>query len=78
MKRKKPASKHVQLLGSGSILREVEAAAKMLKEEYGITSNVWSMTSANELYREAKDVARANMLHPTAEKKKAISRSALK
>lgn len=41
----------------------------MLKEEYGITSNVWSMTSANELYREAKDVARTNMLHPTAEKK---------
>ncbi|MDE5035649.1 transketolase-like TK C-terminal-containing protein, partial [Francisella tularensis] len=54
---------------SGSILREVEAAAKMLKVEYGITSNVWSMTSANELYREAKDVDRANMLHPTAEKK---------
>ncbi|OEZ33169.1 pyruvate dehydrogenase (acetyl-transferring), homodimeric type [Francisella endosymbiont of Amblyomma maculatum] len=66
---KKLAAKHVQLLGSGSILREVEAAAKMLKEEYGITSNVWSMTSANELYREAKDVARTNMLHPTAEKK---------
>ncbi|MDE5010954.1 transketolase-like TK C-terminal-containing protein, partial [Francisella tularensis] len=62
-------SKHVQLLGSGSILRDVEAAAKMLKEEYGITSIVWSMTSANELYREAKDVARANMLLPTAEKK---------
>ncbi|MDE4990449.1 hypothetical protein NAH39_10400, partial [Francisella tularensis subsp. holarctica] len=38
-------------------------------EEYGITSNVCSMTSANELYREAKDVARANMLHPTEEKK---------
>jgi pyruvate dehydrogenase E1 component len=65
----KPADKHVQLMGSGTILREVEAASKMLKEEYGITSNVWSMTSANELYREAKDVARTNMLHPTDKKK---------
>ncbi|AIT09947.1 pyruvate dehydrogenase [Candidatus Francisella endociliophora] len=65
----KPADKHVQLMGSGSILREVEAAAEMLKEEYGVTSNVWSMTSANELYREAKNVSRENMLHPTAKKK---------
>ncbi|APC96785.1 pyruvate dehydrogenase (acetyl-transferring), homodimeric type [Francisella frigiditurris] len=65
----KPADKHVQLLGSGSILKEVEAAAKMLKDEYGITSNIWSMTSANELYREAKDVARWNMLHPTESKR---------
>ena len=74
----KPAEKHVQLMGSGTILREVEAASKMLKEEYGITSNVWSMTSANELYREAKDVARTNMLHPTDKKKKAILSNVLK
>jgi pyruvate dehydrogenase E1 component len=65
----KPADKHVQLMGSGTILKEVEAAAVMLKEEYGVTSNIWSMTSANELYREAKDVARTNMLHPTAKPK---------
>lgn len=65
----KPADKHVQLMGSGTILREVEAAADMLKEEYGITSNIWSMTSANELYREAKNVARENMLHPEGGKK---------
>ncbi len=64
-----PADKHVQLMGSGTILKEVEAAAVMLKDEYGITSNIWSMTSANELYREAKNVARENMLHPTAEQK---------
>ena len=56
--------KHVQLLGSGSILKEVEAAAQILKDEYNVTSNVWSMTSANELYREAKDISRWNMLHP--------------
>ncbi|AXA33353.1 pyruvate dehydrogenase (acetyl-transferring), homodimeric type [Francisella adeliensis] len=65
----KPADKHVQLMGSGTILKEVEAAAVMLKDEYGITSNIWSMTSSNELYREAKNVARENMLHPTAEQK---------
>lgn len=65
----KPADKHVQLMGSGTILREVEEASKMLKEEYGITSNVWSMTSANELYREAKDVARTNMLQPAEQRK---------
>lgn len=65
----KPADNHVQLMGSGTILKEVEAAAVMLKDEYGITSNIWSMTSANELYREAKDVARTNMLNPTAEAK---------
>ncbi|QLE79967.1 pyruvate dehydrogenase (acetyl-transferring), homodimeric type [Francisella sp. Scap27] len=65
----KPAEKHVQLMGSGTILKEVEAAAVMLKDEYGVTSNIWSMTSSNELYREAKDVARENMLHPTAKPK---------
>lgn len=74
----KPADKHVQLLGSGSILREVEAAAKMLKDEYGITSNVWSMTSANELHREAKKVARENMLHPDAERKESYIEKCLK
>jgi len=58
-------------MGSGTILREVEAAAIMLKDEHGVTSNIWSMTSANELYREAKDVARTNMLNPTDKPKEA-------
>ncbi|WP_111413193.1 pyruvate dehydrogenase (acetyl-transferring), homodimeric type [Billgrantia lactosivorans] len=44
---------HVQLLGSGTILREVEAAAKMLAEEWGVGADVWSVTSFNELRREA-------------------------
>ncbi|MGR4069473.1 pyruvate dehydrogenase (acetyl-transferring), homodimeric type [Halomonas sp. LR3S48] len=44
---------HVQLLGSGTILREVEAAAQMLAEEWGVASDVWSVTSFNELRREA-------------------------
>ncbi|QOR37800.1 pyruvate dehydrogenase (acetyl-transferring), homodimeric type [Billgrantia diversa] len=44
---------HVQLLGSGTILREVEAAARMLADEWGVASDVWSVTSFNELRREA-------------------------
>ncbi|MFW3613641.1 pyruvate dehydrogenase (acetyl-transferring), homodimeric type [Billgrantia antri] len=44
---------HVQLLGSGTILREVEAAAQMLAEEWGVGADVWSVTSFNELRREA-------------------------
>ena len=56
--------KHVQLMGSGTILREVEAAAELLEKDFGVTSDIWSMTSANELYRDSRKVARWNMLHP--------------
>ncbi len=66
-KSKKRGKKSVELLGSGTILREVEAAAKILEKDYGVTANVWSMTSANELQREGKAVDRWNMLHPDAE-----------
>nr|WP_298412363.1 pyruvate dehydrogenase (acetyl-transferring), homodimeric type [uncultured Halomonas sp.] len=58
---------HVQLLGSGTILREVEAAAEILKEEYGIGSDVWSVTSFNELRREALEVDRQAFLKPEDE-----------
>ena len=54
----------VQLLGSGSILREVEAAATILEKDYEVAANIWSLTSVNELQREGKSVARWNMLHP--------------
>jgi pyruvate dehydrogenase E1 component len=54
----------VQLLGSGTILREVIAAAEILEREYGIAADIWSVTSFNELRREALDVTRWNMLHP--------------
>jgi pyruvate dehydrogenase E1 component len=64
---KKPAKAHVQLIGSGSILREVIAAAELLKEEFGVTSDVWSATSFNELCRDGQDVDRWNLLN--AEKK---------
>jgi pyruvate dehydrogenase E1 component len=54
----------VRLLGSGTILREVEAAADLLNEQYGVSSEIYSVTSYNQLAREALDVARWNLLHP--------------
>jgi pyruvate dehydrogenase E1 component len=55
----------VQLLGSGTILREALAAAEMLKNDFGIAANVWSVTSFTELRRDGMDVNRWNRLHPT-------------
>ena len=55
----------VQLMGSGTILREVMAAADLLKSDFKIEADIWSMTSINELAREASDVTRWNQLHPT-------------
>jgi pyruvate dehydrogenase E1 component len=55
----------VQLMGSGTILREVIAAAQLLKDDFKINADVWSVTSVNELAREAKACARWNQLHPT-------------
>ena len=58
------AKAHVQLLGSGSILREVVAAADLLKEEWGVTSDVWSVPSFSELARDGRETERWNLLHP--------------
>jgi pyruvate dehydrogenase E1 component len=58
---------HVQLLGSGTILREVEAAARMLADEWGVGSDVWSVTSFNELRREALMLEREAFLNATDE-----------
>ena len=58
------SGKRVRLLGSGTILREVEAAADVLYQEHGVGVEVWSVTSFNELAREGNDVERWNMLHP--------------
>jgi len=55
----------VQLMGSGAILREVIAAADLLLEDFSVHADVWSLTSANELAREAHDCSRWNRLHPT-------------
>jgi pyruvate dehydrogenase E1 component len=54
----------VQLMGSGTILREVMAAQELLTG-YGVASDVWSATSMNELRRDGLDVQRWNMVHPT-------------
>jgi pyruvate dehydrogenase E1 component len=53
-----------RLLGSGAILREVEAGAELLAEDFGVSSEIWSVTSFTELRRDGLDTERWNMLHP--------------
>jgi pyruvate dehydrogenase E1 component len=55
----------VNLFGSGTILREVLAAAELLEREFGVPADVFSVTSYSELRREALDAERWNLLHPT-------------
>ncbi|QMV13334.1 pyruvate dehydrogenase (acetyl-transferring), homodimeric type [Vibrio spartinae] len=59
----------VQLMGSGTIMNEVRKAAVILSEEYSIASDVFSVTSFNELTRDGQVCERDNMLHPEAEEK---------
>ncbi len=61
----------VQLLGSGSILREVIAAAGLLADDWGVSSDVWSVPSFTELRRDGIEVERWNMLHPLEEPRRA-------
>lgn len=58
-------STQVQLLGSGVILREVQKAARILNDDFGIKANVWSVTSFNELTRDGMACDDYNRLHPT-------------
>ena len=60
------AESNVQLMGSGTILNEVRKAAQILSEDYNVSSDVYSVTSFNELAREGQDVVRWNMLNPEA------------
>nr|WP_269768706.1 hypothetical protein [Halomonas sp. N3-2A] len=60
----------VQLMGSGTILREVEAAAELLANDWGIGADIWSVTSFNELRREALLLEREGFLNPDAEANK--------
>ncbi len=60
----------IQFLGSGTILREMIAGAEILQEEYQIDSEVWSVTSFNELRRNGLEVERYNLLNPDKEPKK--------
>ncbi len=55
----------VNLLGSGSILRESMFAKELLEKDWGVAANVWSCPSFNELAREGQDCERWNLLHPT-------------
>jgi pyruvate dehydrogenase E1 component len=69
----KTGGKHklkAQLIGSGTILREVEAAAELLEKDWKVSSNVWSATSINQLARDGMEVDRYNRLHPLADKKR--------
>ncbi|KTS37376.1 pyruvate dehydrogenase [Methylobacterium indicum] len=63
------AANRVQLMGSGTILREVIAGAELLEQDFGIAADIWSCPSFTELRREAMAVERWNMLHPTETQK---------
>ena len=69
--------KRVQLMGSGTILMEVLAAAELLKEDWGIDSDVWSCPSFTELRRDGIDCERHNLLHPEAKPRTAYVRACL-
>ena len=60
----------IQFLGSGTILREMIAGAEILQKEYKIDSEVWSVTSFNELRREGLEIERYNLLNPDKDQKK--------
>ena len=60
----------VQLMGAGTILNEVREAAAILKKEFSVDSDIWSLTSVNELTREGQAVDRWNLLHPDKPAKK--------
>jgi len=60
----------VQLLGSGSILREVIAAGEILERDYGVAADVWSATSFTELRRDGIDCERWNLMHPAEKPRK--------
>ncbi len=68
----------VQLMGSGVILREVIAAAELLEKDWGVSADVWSAPSFNELRREGLDIHRWNLLHPEEKQKESYVEKCLK
>jgi pyruvate dehydrogenase E1 component len=64
------AKHRVQLLGAGTILREVRFAAEILRKDFDVEADVWSVTSVNELTRDGQRATRWNMLNPTATPRK--------
>jgi pyruvate dehydrogenase E1 component len=73
----KADSPKVQLMGSGSILREVLAGADLLQEDFGVAADVWSVTSFTELRREGLAVERSNRLHPGSDSEKSFVEKSL-
>ncbi len=69
-KKAKAGKLRVQLMGSGTIFREVMAAADLLAEDWGVQADLWSAPSFNELKRDGDDVARWNLLHPDKKPRK--------
>jgi pyruvate dehydrogenase E1 component len=67
----------VQLLGCGTILREVIAAADLLQADFKVNADIWSVTSFNELRRDGMSVERWNLLHPRQARKKAYIETCL-
>ena len=65
----KSKAPRVQLLGSGAILREVIAAADLLRDDWGVEADLWACPSFTELARDGRAVERANLLDPTAKPK---------
>jgi pyruvate dehydrogenase E1 component len=68
----------VQLMGSGTILREVIAAAQLLEQDFGVAADIWSATSFTELRREGLECDRWNLLHPTDKPRISYVESCLK
>ncbi|HET9406728.1 MAG TPA: pyruvate dehydrogenase (acetyl-transferring), homodimeric type [Candidatus Sulfotelmatobacter sp.] len=74
----KDAKLRAQLFGSGTIMFEVLKAQAILEEKYGVAADVWSVTSYKQLYRDANDCERWNMLHPDQSAKVPYVTQALK
>ena len=66
------------LFGSGTIMNEAIKAAEMLEKDYGVSADVWNITSYKELYRDAIDIERWNMLNPEKEQKENYIQQTLK
>ncbi|MFO7579707.1 MAG: pyruvate dehydrogenase (acetyl-transferring), homodimeric type [Nitrosomonas halophila] len=75
---KRSRKPRVQLLGSGTILREVIAAAELLEKNHNVVADIWSVTSFNQLRREALTAARWNLLHPTESNRLSYVQTCLK
>jgi pyruvate dehydrogenase E1 component len=72
------AGPHANLLGSGSILNQAIGAKRILEEDHGVATTVWSVTSYSELHRDALDAERHDRLHPEEETREPFVAGALK